>query len=152
MLGEVHVPKALEARWGNMHLQTRNHDKARFGAAAVELAVVLPLLVTLLLGLWEVGRMIEVTQVLSNAAREGARLAANGNVTISQVNTHVQNYITNAGLNATGNTIQIQNLTKNPTPLPTDPSADPLVADQLDHLRVKVTLPFSNVKWVVLNQ
>ena len=47
---------------------------------AVEAAVVLPLLLILMLGVWEVGRMIQVQQVLVNAAREGARLAGGGYV------------------------------------------------------------------------
>ena len=47
--------------------------RSRSGVAAVETAVVLPILVVLLLGLWDIGRMIEAQQVLSNAAREGAR-------------------------------------------------------------------------------
>lgn len=45
----------------------------RPGTAAVEFAVVLPLLFILLFGLWEVGRIVEVQQVAWNAAREGAR-------------------------------------------------------------------------------
>ena len=52
--------------------------RSRGAAAAVEFALVLPVLVTLMVGLWEVGRIIQVQQVLSNAAREGARVAAQG--------------------------------------------------------------------------
>ncbi len=51
----------------------------RSGAAAVEMAVVMNLvLVPLLLGVWEVGRLVHVQQVVVNATREGARLAAQG--------------------------------------------------------------------------
>jgi Flp pilus assembly protein TadG len=46
--------------------------------AAVELAIVMPFLVTLLLGLWEVGRVVMVQNVMTNAAYEGGRLAASG--------------------------------------------------------------------------
>src|SRR5882724_7602053 len=46
-------------------LRARRND-ARSGSAAVELAVVLPVLVTLLVGIWEVGRMVQVKQIMSN--------------------------------------------------------------------------------------
>jgi Flp pilus assembly protein TadG len=49
------------------------------GVAAVEVAVVAAfLLVPLLIGVWEVGRMVRVQQIVTNGAREGARLAAQG--------------------------------------------------------------------------
>lgn len=50
----------------------------RKGAAVVEFAVVLPLFVLLTLGMLELGRMTNVQQVLVNASREGARMAAKG--------------------------------------------------------------------------
>jgi Flp pilus assembly protein TadG len=129
-----------------------NQRNRRAGAAAVEFAVVLPLLLLLITGIWEVGRMIEATQVLSNAAREGVRCAANGNKTVADVNTTVFNYLKAAGFTTTGYTVKVYNLTTNPTPAPTAPSDDPSAAAQLDHLRVYVTLPFNNVKWVFLSQ
>lgn len=45
----------------------------RRGAAIVEFAVVLPLLITLLLGVIEYGWLFMVRQSLQNAAREGCR-------------------------------------------------------------------------------
>lgn len=130
----------------------RSRTYSRSGTACVELAVVLPILVTLLLGIWEVGRMVEVTQIISNAAREGVRSAANGNVTATQVDTTVKNYLTAAGLNTTGYTVKVYNLTSNPNPAAGAPSDDPNQAARLDHLRVYVTLPFNNVKWIFLDQ
>ena len=50
----------------------------RTGTAAVELAVCLPFLLVLILGIWEVGRMVMVQQLIANAAREGGRQAAAG--------------------------------------------------------------------------
>src|SRR5207248_97455 len=52
----------------------------RAAAAAVEFAVVLPLIFLLLLGTWEVARLVQVHAILCNAVREGARLAAQGQV------------------------------------------------------------------------
>lgn len=52
------------------------NEKKERGAAAVELAIILPLLLLLLLGIMEFGRAYNVQISLSQAAREGARHAA----------------------------------------------------------------------------
>ncbi len=72
---------------------------------AVEAAIVMPLVLVLLFGIWEVGRFVLVGQTLNTAAREGARLAAGGYtngtpVTAAMVQTAVQNYLTAAGFPA----------------------------------------------------
>jgi Flp pilus assembly protein TadG len=46
------------------------------GAAAVEMAIVLPLLLVILIGTMEFGRVFNVQNSLTQAAREGARHAA----------------------------------------------------------------------------
>ena len=134
-----------------MFLPTMN-GRRRSGTAVVELAVVLPLLMLLLLGIWEYGRMIQVAQILSNSAREGARQAATGNKTAAQVDTGVKNYLIAAGITTTGYTVKVYNLRLNPNPQPSDPSSDLSTCLQMDHLRVNVTLPFSNVRWAFVNQ
>jgi len=47
------------------------------GTVAVEMAIAVTLLATLLLGVMEVGSIVHDYQVLQNAAREGARFSAN---------------------------------------------------------------------------
>jgi Flp pilus assembly protein TadG len=62
-----------------MKLMTKQRPSstARRGAAAIEFAfVTLFVLFPILMGIWEVGRLIIVQQIVSNSAREGARLAA----------------------------------------------------------------------------
>jgi Flp pilus assembly protein TadG len=56
------------------HAWTRRGDRRR-GAAVVEFAVVLPLLLTILFGIIEYGWVFMVRQTLQTAAREGCRLA-----------------------------------------------------------------------------
>lgn len=59
----------------------RSAHARRTGVATVEAAVVLSLLlVPVILGVWEVGRLVYAQQVVINAAREGARLAAQGRI------------------------------------------------------------------------
>jgi len=58
-------------------MRVRHDHQTRRGVSAVEMAVVtVAILLPTIIGLWEVGRLIYVTQVVSHAAREGARLAA----------------------------------------------------------------------------
>jgi Flp pilus assembly protein TadG len=56
-----------------MRLKRRSDDS---GAAAVEFALILPVLVLMILGMLEFSRAYNVQISLSNAAREGARVMA----------------------------------------------------------------------------
>ncbi len=53
----------------------RQGQKRRRATAVVEFAVVLPLLMTMLLGIIEFGYVFMIRQTLQHAAREGCRLA-----------------------------------------------------------------------------
>ena len=114
----------------------------RHGAAAVELALLIPLILALLLGTWEAGRLIEVNQILDNAAREGGRRASTGALTNAQVRQEVLDYLQNAGLPVANAVVTVQNLTS--------PSTDVRDATQMDQIRVAITLPFNDVRWIAL--
>jgi Flp pilus assembly protein TadG len=60
------------------------------GAAAVEFALILPVLLVLVLGIVEFGHAFQVQAQLSSAARDGARSAALGN-TATTARTQVKN-------------------------------------------------------------
>lgn len=68
----------------------------RRGAAAVEFAVVAPVFFLMIFGMIELGRMIMVQQILTNASREGARLAVLDGTASSDVKTAVAKYLTGA--------------------------------------------------------
>jgi Flp pilus assembly protein TadG len=132
-------------------------DAMRRGSAVVEAALILPILLTMMLGVWEVGRMIQISQILDNAAREGARLAAGGYVngtavTTAQVQTAVQNYMTAAGLPAAA----VSGAQITLTCLATTPWTDPYEAQPLDPYTVTVTIPagaaFNSLRWNLLNR
>ena len=70
----------------------------RRAAAVVEMAVVTPLLITLLLGIIEYGWVFTIRQALANAAREGARVAVLPGSTNAQITQRVQDYLTPLGM------------------------------------------------------
>ena len=61
-------------QWMDRATRSRHSRRAR-GAAVVEFAVVLPLLLTILFGIIEYGWIFMVRQTLQTSAREGARIA-----------------------------------------------------------------------------
>ena len=69
----------------------------RKGAAAVECAIVAPLLTLLVLGAVDLGQYANVQQTVSDASREGARVAARyDTVLVSQVEAAVRDYLEEA--------------------------------------------------------
>ena len=125
---------------------TRCRLGRRRGVAIVEFAVVLPFLLILLLGIWEIGRMLQISQIVNNAAREEARKASTGINTYSDVSTAVSNYLTTAGIsNQTGLQVSVYNVTQSNA----GPNYNPSSATQLDQLQVTVSLPFNNVEWAL---
>jgi Flp pilus assembly protein TadG len=126
-------------------LLKKANSKQRRGVASVELAALLPLIVLLLLGLWEVGRLVDVQQSVSNAAREAGRAASTGARTITEVQAAATNYLARVGFPTANVTVTVTNLTSSSRP-------DPSTADQLDRFQIVVTLPFNDVRWVMINQ
>jgi Flp pilus assembly protein TadG len=86
------------------------------GAAAVEFALILPVVILLLFGIIEFGRAWNVMQVLTDAAREGARVAVvnRGTGTLTQaqleelVRTTIQEAAARAGLEAAEPTLTVE--------------------------------------------
>jgi Flp pilus assembly protein TadG len=60
------------------HKRTSNRSARDRGAAAVEFALVLPLLLLIIFGIIDSGRALSAQVILTGAAREGVRLAALG--------------------------------------------------------------------------
>jgi len=71
------------------------------GAALLETAITIPIILLITVGIFEFGRAYQTWQVLTNAAREGARIAILVDKTDEEVQTAVKNYITSGGLPAT---------------------------------------------------
>jgi Flp pilus assembly protein TadG len=87
------------------------------GAAAVEMAIILPVLLLILLGILEFGREYSKYQILQGAAREGARLAAvraDQDTVIARVNDAASPFVpsTSPTVSTTSGTSQCDVLTK----------------------------------------
>jgi Flp pilus assembly protein TadG len=69
--------------------------RVRRGTTSVEVAMVLPICLVLMFGLFDFGRVLMVRQVVDNAAREGARFAtvSTASVTTAAVQSVVTNFL-----------------------------------------------------------
>jgi len=92
----------------------RNHR----GSALVEVAITIPILLAILLGIFEFARAWNIQQVVTNAAREGARVAVVPTATTALIQTAVENHLTAANVDVSGATISIFNTT-----VPGDPDS-----------------------------
>jgi Flp pilus assembly protein TadG len=148
----------------------------RRGTASVEFALCLPLLVLLLFGLWELGRITEVSEVLWNSARESGRDASLGQENLQTVATNLLNYLQAAEptafgtghstsmiapvvtlpANTTGytcwdNTANRELFTMTFTDLTNTSVTDPTGMSQLDIYQIGVQVPYTNIGWVPAN-
>ena len=149
----------------------------RRGVAAVEFAACLPLLLILLLGLWEVGRITEVENVMWNSAREAARDASVGQVNLQTVANNLQVYLQGAEPTAFGQghattmkaavitlpanttgytcwdtTANRELFTITFTDITTPTVTDPTGMAQLDHYQISVTAPYASIGWLAKAQ
>jgi Flp pilus assembly protein TadG len=72
------------------------------GAALLETAITIPIVLLVCVGIFEFGRAYQTQQVLVNAAREGARISIITGNTDQQVTDAVRNYITSGRLTSPG--------------------------------------------------
>ena len=122
----------------------------RKGAAAVECALIAPVLTLLVLGGIDVGQYANVYQKVSDASREGARVAARYTTqNTSQVQTAVMDY-----LEQTSPNVPAATLAGATTVTITDGSGNAIASGDLSKMatgsaiRVRVTLQFDPVRWV----
>lgn len=104
----------------------------RRGLAAVEMAIVLPLLLLLTFGILEYGWMFYKVGQVNDAARRGARVAVRSDAKSADVTNAVTTDLSNCGLAGSGYTLAIN---------PGDVSAVP--TGQL--ISVTITVPYSHI-------
>jgi Flp pilus assembly protein TadG len=161
----------------------RNHlsnaPRARRGVASIELAFVFMFfMIPMMIGIWEVGRLVQVQQIVSNAAREGARLSAQGfTINSSGVPTQIKvasgsasvretvyDHLHAAGLtglalsDVTVNFAYTSGRTTAYVPVSADPPGtsygpgsmppDPCYGEKGMTFNVTVTIPWEKVRWI----
>jgi Flp pilus assembly protein TadG len=77
---------------------TMTRMKGARGAAMLEVAFTLPIVLLIAVGIFEFGRAYETMQVLTNAAREGARVAILPNQPPDAVKARVTSYLALGGM------------------------------------------------------
>ena len=107
--------------------------KRRRGSSAVEFAMVAPIFLVLVFGILEFGRLVMVQQIVTNAAREGARAAVLDGATNQEVQDAVSEYLE-------ASSVSSETVTVSPDPLNSAASGDPV--------SVTIDLPFSAVSWL----
>ncbi len=151
----------------------RQGDRRRRGVAALEFAVCFPVLLGLLLGVWEVGRVTEVQQVMWNSARESARDCSLGQDNLLTVANNLLSYLQSAepsafgkghstsmiapvvtlAANTTGytcwdNTKNRELFTITFIDRTTTSTTDPTAMAQLDRYEVGVQVPYASIGWI----
>jgi hypothetical protein len=129
-------------------MQTTNHRSYRRGVVAVEFALVVPMFTVLVLGMIELGRGLEVSQVLSTAVREGARFAAMdeedlllpGQTRNEKTIQDIRNFITAAGFPGSAVTVAISDADSPGSPFDL---SDP--ANALRLFRIDLSLAYNEV-------
>jgi Flp pilus assembly protein TadG len=82
------------------------------GAALIEFALTLPLLLLILVGIFDFGFLFQKYQVVTNAAREGARMMILPGYTEANCQNRVSQYLTAGGVHETpSTTCQAQTIT-----------------------------------------
>jgi len=117
----------------------------------VEMALVMPVFLLFLLGTIELGRALMISQLVTNAARDGARVAATEGSTNATVQTAVQEFLADS-LNLDPSDISID-ISVSAGPGNPNPGASVSNAQQGDKCRVDVRVPFDKVtltrpKWL----
>lgn len=119
-----------------MHMASSKHTRTvtRRGAAAVEFATCLPLLMLLLLGSIEASRAVMVQHTLQEAAHSGARLYSVPSTTEQDVRNFVATIMQQARISDYSITL--------------DPSNKAAIDTPLEPVTVTVTVAFNDVSWI----
>ena len=120
-------------------MSTRIRRRHERGAAAVEMAILLPLLVLVLGGIIDFGRALYTQNIATNAAREGARMRALG-YTTTQADARVASAM--VGYSAASYTVGYETITAGGPVVGGCPTS-PTVTD-----RARVVVTIASFDWI----
>jgi Flp pilus assembly protein TadG len=109
--------------------------RGRRGGALVELAAVMPVFITIILGMLDCSRLGMVSQLLATAAREGCRVAVINGSTQTDVQNRVNAFLSDSGISV--GTV---------TPTPANWNSASLQAGT--PIKVTLSVPFNKVSWL----
>jgi Flp pilus assembly protein TadG len=122
---------------------------ARRAIAAVEVAIVVPVLLVLMLGLFELSRAMMVKQILCDAARKGCRTGIVHQYANQDITNDATNILRDNGFDTTKfNPPSLGSITITVTAPDGSTLADALDAAAGSTVSVKVALPASSIDWV----
>ena len=134
----------------NVHYRKtyRAKRRQRKGAAVTEFALIVPLLALITMGAIDVGQSINVSQVVNDASREGARQASRGDIeSVDQVTASVRAFVADAFPNiprdqlSAAVSVDVHDQGGNAIP-----SGDLTSVDSGARVVVRVSLPFNVVQ------
>lgn len=122
---------------------SNTNSRQRTGTAIVETAFMLPILLGITFGVVEFGRALMVSNLITNAAREGTRLGIVRGITTAEVQAAVIDQV----LKTVGTTITISNVVVEITPYPgnPDPNDETANAQTRDLVVVEVNVAYDDV-------
>ena len=130
----------------NHDIQTQN----RKGVAAVECAIVLPIMMVLVLGLIEIGTALRASTIMQSSVREAGRLASmdwryvveDGETPNAKVEQDIRNFVTASGLPGDDLVVSIEHAEGDSAGAEFDISdAD----NELKLILIEITLPYASI-------
>ena len=117
-------------------MRVRRHGRGRrAGAAAVEMAIVLPLFIALIMGTIEATRLGMVSQMLHVAARDACRTAVQEGQTPAMVQARIDSVLADSNVSPT---VQISSSGGEPWTTTRAPES----------ITVRLSVPFAQVSWL----
>ncbi|MGC1273358.1 MAG: TadE family protein [Planctomycetaceae bacterium] len=120
-------------------VRRRSRRSNRRGAALVEAALVLPIMIMVVLGMFELGRAVMVTNSLTHAASIGARTGAITSGTTASVQATVNDRLDESGINRANCQVRI---------LVNGVAGEIAAAQAGDEICVEISVPYADVTWV----
>ena len=110
----------------------------RRAAAVAELAVLTPLLATIVLGMLEMGRAMMAKTILNDAARKACRAGIGPTGSNTTIQTEVTDVLGDNSISSANATVTVQVNGK---------AVDASTSKQNDRISVKVAVPYSQLAW-----